>query len=134
MKRAFSGCPPTAVYLMVIFALTGCSDLTLVERPYQRLLIDDFSAPIHTALPPYDHYPNSLTLLINVTITKSIILTVDQLGGDKEPYTIRRDTLMAGTYANKRITGDHYSRQAVELTVKGDDSAEGSLTIEWYRQ
>lgn len=134
MKKAFSGYHPTAVYLLVTFALTSCRDLTVVQRPYQRLLIDDFSAPIRTALPPYDHYPTSLTLLISGTITKSVILTVDQLESDKGRYTIRRDTLMAGTYANKRLNGDHYSKQAVELTITGADSTVGNLTIEWYRQ
>lgn len=134
MKKAFFGYPLTVIYLLVLFSLTGCRDLTVVERSYQRLLISDFSAPLRTSLPPYEGTPTSLTLLINGTISKPVIITVDQLGGSQGRYAIRRDTLMAGTYTDQRFRGDHYSNQAIEMIVTGADSAVGNLTIEWYRQ
>lgn len=112
----------------------GCHDLTIMERPYQRLLISNFSAPLRTSLPPYNGLPTSLTLRISGTISKPVILTVDQLGDSQGRYMIRRDTLIAGTYTDKRLTGDHYSSQSVELTVTGTDSTAGNLIIEWYRQ
>lgn len=134
MKKAFCGSSLTAIYLLIISALFGCRDLTVLKRPYQRVLITDFSAPVRTSLPPYDGIPSSLTLRISGTISKPVILTVEQLEGSQGRYMIRRDTLMAGTYTDKEFRGDHYSSQPLELLVAGADSTVGNLTIDWYRQ
>lgn len=122
-----------AVLVAILFVLTSCRDLTVVDRPYQRLLINDFSGPLRTLLPPYDGTPNTLTLRISGTISQPVFFAVDQLAGDQKRSVIRRDTLMAGTYTNKRFSGDYYSNQLTELIITGSAGTTGSLTVEWYR-
>lgn len=126
---------------LVLFALPGCREFTTINRPYQRVLINDFSAPVRTLLPPYTDYPNSLanfpnslTLRVSGTISRPVTLAVDQLTPGQGRQRVRRDTLAAGTYTNKLFGGDYYSKDDTELTVTGTPGATGSLTIEWYRQ
>ncbi|GAB3910141.1 hypothetical protein GCM10028803_49360 [Larkinella knui] len=121
------------VMVALLFTLTGCRDLTVVDRPYQRLLINDFSGPLRTVLPPYDGTPNTLTLRISGTISQPVFFAVDQVAGDQKRYTVRRDTLLAGTYTNNRFSGDYYSNQLTELVITGTAGTTGNLTVEWYR-
>lgn len=127
MRKTFFGSALTALYTLFILALFSCRDLTLVERSYQRVLITDFSAPLRTSLPPYEGIPTSLTLRISGTISKPVILTVEQLGGSQGRYRIRRDTLLAGDYADKEFRGDHYGNEPLELLVTSADSTIGNL-------
>ncbi|GAB3281390.1 hypothetical protein GCM10027347_57010 [Larkinella harenae] len=112
----------------------GCRDLTLIDRSYQRVIVQDFSAPLRTLLPPYEGTPYSLTLRISGTINGPVWLAVDQLEGNQGRYAIRRDTLKAGTYTGTSLTGDYYSNQATELLITGEAGTTGNLLIEWYRQ
>ena len=134
MKQVLLNGTGAVTALVLLFLLTGCRELTTVDRPYQRVLINDFSAPLRTLLPAIDSNPSSITLRVSGTVSRPIILAVDQLVSGQGRYPIRRDTLAAGTYTNKYFGGDYYSKEDTELMVTGTPGASGSLTIEWYRQ
>lgn len=123
-----------AAVAMFLGALTGCREVTTINRPYQRVFIDDFSAPLRTLLPPHNGFINSLTLRVSGTISKPVILAVNYESTVGGRLSVRRDTLAAGTYTNKFFRGDYYSNEETELTVTGMPGATGSLIIEWYRQ
>ena len=121
--------------LLSLSALVGCREITTIDKPYQRVLINNFSAPLRTLLPARNNfYPNRLTIQVNGTISKPVMLSVDQFGADQKRIRVRRDTLAAGTYTNKAFSDDFYSQDAVELLVTGAPGATGSLIIEWYAQ
>ncbi|KAA9347789.1 hypothetical protein [Larkinella humicola] len=134
MQRKYGSFGFAMSALVFLVALPGCRDVSLVDRPYQRLMIQDFSEPLRTVLPPYDGVPNSLTLRISGTISKPVLIAVDQFGGSQGRQAVRRDTLMAGTHTDTLLRGDYYSNQSTELTVTGATGTVGNLTIEWYRQ
>lgn len=122
------------ITLLLLLALIGCRELTTIDRSYQRVLVNDFSAPLRTLLPAYDAQPNYLTIRVSGTINRPVMLAVDQLTSGQGRYRVRRDTLAAGTYTDKYFSGDYYSKDETELVVTGTPGATGSLTIEWYRQ
>jgi hypothetical protein len=122
----------TLVALLFLFFLIGCREITTIDKAYQRVLIDNFSAPLRTLLSARDGNPNRLIIRVSGTISKPVMLAVDQLGTDQKPVRVRRDTLAAGTYINKGFGDDFYSNDPVELTVTGAPGATGSLTVEWY--
>ncbi len=134
MKQVHLNHAGAVTTLLLLFALTGCRELTTIDRSYQRVLINDFSAPIRTLLPPLDDYPNSMTLRVSGTISQPVTLSVDQLTSGQGRQRVRRDTLAAGTYTNRYFGGDYYSKEEAELVVTGTPGATGSLTIEWYRR
>ncbi len=118
---------------LLLFALVSCREVTTIDRPYQRVLIDNFSVPLRTLLPAVDYQPNTLTIRISGTISRPVALTVDQLDSGQRRSAVRRDTLAAGTYTDRYFGSDYYSKGEVELVVTGTPGATGSLTIEWYR-
>lgn len=124
---------PGTVSLLLLAVMVGCREFSTINRPYQRVLIADFSAPLRTLLPAIGYYPNSLTLRVTGTVSQPVTLAVDQLAADRKRYPVRRDTLAAGTYADKYLGGDHYSKESIELVVTAAPGTTGSLTIEWYR-
>lgn len=113
--------------------LVGCRDLTLTDQSYQRVHIDNFSAPIRSLMPGRQNYPNAMTLQINGTINQPVVLSVYQLSGQTR-YPVLQDSLPAGTYTNRILKQDFYSRDQVELQVSGSSTTTGSLIIEWYCQ
>lgn len=123
-----------AAVMWLLFAQVGCREFTTVDRPYQRVLINDFSAPLRTLLPARTKYPASLTIRVSGTISQPVTLAVDLLTSGQGRQSVRRDTLLAGTYADKYVGGDFYSKEATELVVTGAPGTTGSLTIEWYAQ
>jgi hypothetical protein len=126
--------PSLAIAVALLCAVTGCREVITTDRSYQRVLINDFSAPIRTILPPYGGSPSSLKLRISGTISQPVMLAVDLLNTSQGRLFVRRDTLTAGTYANKLLSGDFYSSTETELIVTGKPGATGSLTIEWSAQ
>lgn len=133
MKQVLPNCPSAIISFLLLLALVGCRELTTVDRPYQRVFIDNFSAPLRTVLPAVDYYPSTLTIRVSGDVSQPVILAVDQLASGQKRYPVRRDTLIAGTYTNQYFGGDHYSKEEVELVVTGTPGTTGSLTIEWYR-
>ncbi|MCY7357762.1 MAG: hypothetical protein LH609_09880 [Rudanella sp.] len=130
MKHLFQN--RTVTLLLFLSALASCRDITTIDKYYQRVLINNFSAPLRTLLPARNNNPNRLTLRVSGTISKPVMLAVDQFGSDLKRVRVRRDTLAAGTYTNKGFSDDFYSQDAVELLVTGMPGATGSLTIDWY--
>ena len=133
MKRTFSGRAAAVSTLLLLFALTGCREVVTVDRLYQRVLINDFSAPVRTLLPPVGYQPYSITIRVSGTVSQPVLLAVDLLAPGRGRSRVRRDTLAAGTYTGKTFKGDYYSKEETELVVTGSPGASGSLTIEWYR-
>jgi hypothetical protein len=125
---------PVVAAALLLYAMTGCREVVTSDRSYQRVLINNFSAPIRTILPPNDGIPSSLKLRISGTISQPVMLAVDLLNMGQGRSAIRRDTLAAGTYANKLLSSDFYSRTKTELIVTGKPGTTGSLTIEWSAQ
>ncbi len=118
--------------LPFVVALSGCSEVLVVDRPYQRVLINSFATPLRTLLPGRVTNPSKLTIRVSGTISQPVALAVDYLNPGGAP--VRRDTLAAGTYADKIFRGDFYSKEQVQLLVTGTPGTVGSLTIEWYAQ
>lgn len=113
--------------------LVGCKDLTLTDQSYQRVHIDNFSAPVRSLMPGRQSYPNAIRLRVNGTIDRPVVLSIYQLSGQVR-YPVLQDSLPAGTYVNRSLRQDFYSRDQVELLVSGSSITTGSLTIEWYCQ
>lgn len=134
MKHVRLNHPVLVIMLLLHGSLIGCREFTTLNRPYQRVIINDFSVPFRTVLPPYDGTPSSLRLRVSGTISQSVILAVDQFDANQKQSPIRRDTLAAGTYTNKSFSGDYYSNRKTELVVTARPGATGSLTIDWSRQ
>ena len=132
MNRFFTG--RICVLALLLLTLTGCREFTTVDRPYQRVLINDFSAPLRTLLPAHDDYPNSIRLRVNGAISRPVVLTVNLLTVNQVRQFARRDTLAAGAYVDKDFGGDFYSKEETELVVTGAPGTTGSLSIDWYVQ
>lgn len=120
--------------LLLLSVSVGCREITTIDKPYQRVIVNNFSAPLRSLLPASDGRPNRLTIQVSGTISKPVMLAVDQFGSDQKRVRVRRDTLATGTYTNKAFGDDFYSNDRVELLVTGSPGATGSLTIEWYAQ
>lgn len=118
---------------LLLFALISCREMTIIDRPYQRVLINNFSAPVRTLLPARDDSPNSITIRVSGTISQPVTIVVNQLTTTGRQF-VRRDSLAAGTYTNTYFGGDYYSKEQTELVVTGAPGATGSLTINWYLQ
>lgn len=118
----------------VSLGLAGCREVTLLDRSYQRLYIDNFSTPLYAHLPARQKYPNSMTLRISGTVNRPVTLAVYYLESGKPTFSALRDSLTAGTYTNRQLSQDFYSREEVELQVTGAPGTTGSLNIEWYCQ
>ena len=118
----------------LLLLLAGCREATISDIPYQRVLINDFSAPSLTKLPRFKGIPSSLRLRVDGSISHQVILSVDQLTNGSSREAVRRDTLAAGTYTNKYFGGDYYSSDELELIITSAPGTTGSLTIEWSRQ
>lgn len=114
--------------------LAGCREVTLLDRSYQRLYIDNFSTPLQSRLPARQKYPNSMTLWVTGTVDRAVTLSVYYLEAGKPTYPVLRDSLNAGTYVDHQLSQDFYSRDEVELQVTGAPGTTGSLNIEWYCQ
>lgn len=106
---------------------------TTFTRTSQRVLINNFSAPVRTRLLARRDFTASLTVRVSGTISQPVVLAVDQLDTDQKRYLVRRDTLAAGTYADKVFSGDFYGTDA-ELLVTGGPGTTGSLIIDWSAQ
>ncbi|WP_461053788.1 hypothetical protein [Spirosoma arcticum] len=132
MKKAYFN--RTVAAGLLLFALIGCREITTIDRPYQRVLINNFSTPIRTLLPARDDYPNSITIRVSGTVSQPVALVVNQLTATTGRQFVRRDTLVAGTYTNAYFGGDYYSKEQTELVVTGAPGATGSLSIDWYLQ
>lgn len=124
----------TSSVSLLLFFLIGCREITTIDKYYQRVSINNFSGVLRTLLPARNGNPNRLILQVSGTISKPVMLAVDQFGADQKRIRVRRDTLAAGTYTNKGFSDDFYSQDAVELLVTGAPGATGSLTIDWYAQ
>lgn len=129
MKLLFPGRAPAITLLL--FALVGCREFTTIDRSYQRLLINDFSTPVRSLLPPPGGNPHSIRLRVSGTISQPVTLTVNQITLDRQRSTARRDTLVAGTYADRNFGGDFYGNTETELIVTGAPGTTGSLTVKW---
>lgn len=128
---------PTRICLGVISLslwLTGCREVTLLDSTYQRLFIDNFSAPIHSRLSAREKYPSSMTLRVSGTISQPVFITVYYLEAGQLKYPALQDTLAAGDYTDRQMRRDFYSREEVELQVTGAPRATGSLSMEWSCQ
>lgn len=75
-----------------------------------------------------------MTIRVSGTISRPVVVAVDLLTSGQGRQPVRRDTLVAGTYADKYVRGDFYSKEATELVVTGAPGTTGSLTIDWYAQ
>ena len=133
MKQAFLNGSGAVTLWVLLFAPTGCRELTTVDRSYQRVVVNDFSAPLRTLLPAFNGSPSSITLQISGTVSQPVTLVINQLVPGQGRQLVRRDTLAAGTYTDRYIGGDYYSREETELVVTGAPGATGSLTIDWHR-
>lgn len=134
MKQCSPNSLTAVATLLLLSVFTGgCRELVTLDRPHQRVFVTDFSAPVRTLLPPIDHYPSSITLRVSGTVSQPVLLAVDVLAPGRGRSLARRDTLAAGTYANKTFRGDYYSKEEVELIITGTPGTSGSLTIDWYR-
>lgn len=132
MKQRLPARALALVTILLFFALTNCREVFNADRPYQRVLVNDFSIPLKTLLPGRTTYPSKLTLRVNGSINKPVALAVNYL--DSGRSSVRRDTLAAGTYTDKTFRDDFYSKDQIELTVIGTPGTTGALTIEWYAQ
>ena len=124
----------TTVVTLLLSALMGCREVTIVNQSYQRVVINDFSAPLRTLLPSNNGIPNSLILRVSGTISQPVVLVVNNASTVGGKLSVRRDTLAAGSYTNKFFSGDYYSNEETELIVTGMSGTTGSLIIEWYRR
>jgi hypothetical protein len=120
--------------ISLCFGLLSCREVTLLDRAYQRLSIDNFSAPLRSRLPNREKSPNSMTLRASGTISQPVFLAVYYLKAGQPTYPALQDTLAAGTYTGWQVRQDFYSREEVELQVTGAPGATGSLTLEWSCQ
>ncbi|GAB3755912.1 hypothetical protein [Spirosoma pomorum] len=116
------------------FGLISCKEVALLDRTYQRLSIDNFSAPLRSRLPNRENFPSSITLRASGTISKPVFVTVFYVQAGRPTYPALQDTLAAGTYTDWQIRQDFYSREEIELQVTGAPGTTGSLTLEWYCQ
>ena len=133
MKHVHQSRISVVAVLLLSTLIGGCRELTIVERSYQRVLINDFSAPLRTLLPALNGSPSSITLRISGTVSQPVALVVNQLVPGQGRFPARRDTLAAGTYTDRYVGGDYYFKEETELVVTCAPGATGSLTIDWYR-
>jgi hypothetical protein len=131
MKRPILTC---LCAISLWFGLISCREVTLLERSYQRLTINNFSTPLRSRLPNREKYPSSLTLRASGTISQPVFLSVYYLDAGKPTYPALQDTLAASTYTDWQIRQDFYSREEIELQVTGAPGTTGSLALEWYCQ
>ncbi|MBD2703905.1 hypothetical protein IC229_24890 [Spirosoma sp. BT702] len=125
----------TRLYLISLgFWLVSCREVTLLDRSYQRLYIDNFTTPVRSRLAAREKYPSNMTLRITGTINRPVALSVYYLEAGQPRYPALQDTLAAGTYTDRQLSQDFYSREEVELQVTGFPGTTGSLTMEWYCQ
>lgn len=120
--------------ISLCFGLINCREVILLDRSYQRLSIDNFSAPLRSRLPNREKFPSSLTLRVNGTISQPVFVAVYYLQAGQPTYPAWQDTLAAGTFTDWQMRQDFYSREEVELQVTGAPATTGSLTLEWSCQ
>ena len=120
--------------ISLCFGLISCREVTLLDRSYQRLSIDNFSAPLRSRLPNREKFPSSLTLRASGTISQPVFVAVYYLEAGQPTYPALQDTLAAGTYTDWQMRQDFYSQEEIELQVTAAPGTTGSLTLEWYCQ
>lgn len=120
--------------ISLCFGLINCREVTLLDRSYKRLSIDNFSAPLHSRLPNREKFPSSMTLRASGNISQPVFVAVYHLTAGLPTYPALQDTLAAGTHTDWQIRRDFYSQEEVELQVTAAPGTTGSLTLEWYCQ